>query len=313
MSLFTPDIEAVRLWIALFGLAPLWQFFLDLRGSYQETMRQHARIRPWYWIFPLLFLKFVSVAGYRYGRSRDSHRIDDSTIVILGNKGKYSVKEDNGEEDRERRMGILGQPVPRHPTAKGRSIMTPRSSSIWIAVICPVYMTTLEDIDTLKRISTCLRMQSQPPDLVVFVDDCSPLGTPLICDNKSSQKHTITSKGTSCLTADSADTQTPDDAQYNCLYSSTSAVKTLVLGLPENLGPAAARNAGIDRAISELGNEPGSTILFLTDLDCLPPPDWISNGYQAITKRRPALGSGVADVQEPLVIGGITSGTASPS
>ncbi|KAJ9111282.1 hypothetical protein QFC20_002573 [Naganishia adeliensis] len=101
---------------------------------------------------------------------------------------------------------------------------------------------------------------------------------------------------------------------YLLLASTVPAIETLVLRLPVNLGPAGARNAGIDCVIAELGNDPGSTILFLTDLDCLPLKEWIHNGYQAVLQRRPSLGKGIADGSEPLLVGGITSSaTASPS
>lgn len=56
-----------------------------------------------------------------------------------------------------------------------------------------------------------------------------------------------------------------------------------IVRLEHNLGPAAARNRGLDRAI-----ELGAHVVAFTDSDCLPGPDWIRSLVSAFQRERRA-------------------------
>ena len=56
-----------------------------------------------------------------------------------------------------------------------------------------------------------------------------------------------------------------------------------VLRLEENMGPAAARNKGVARAL-----ELGADVIALTDADCMPAPDWTQELVDALLVHRNA-------------------------
>lgn len=201
-------------------------------------------------------------------------------------------------------MGILGSPKPDRatfPDSPSDPLRCPRT-----AVICPVYLSDLVvDIAALEGLYECLQSQDRHPDLVVLVDDHSPVLNHESSDRKPSKVNGQLNNGKN-NTLEPVNGHTAAKDPYHLLDLESSKVHTVVLRLPRNLGPAGARNAGIDCAIAELGKDPANTVLFLTDLDCLPPSDWIRNGYQAVLARRPTIGTLDNAVSEPLVIGGIT-------
>lgn len=298
MSFFFPEVEAVRLWLGLLGLNTFWQYIHDLWGSYLDTFRQRDLIHPWYGTFSLLCIKVVVVGACGYGRNRDSRPVNDESVIVTGKKRSYVLQLDRDKNSRELRMGIFGQP---EPSGMGFSAVerTPPDQSprrLRIAVICPVYLSdSVNDVVTLERLQGCLQSQDLQAALIVLVDDFSPVMSRSSQDGKPAGK------------------DTPPGDPYELLDLPKATIPTLVLRLSENLGPDSARNAGIDRAIAELGNQPGNTILFLTDLDCLPPRDWVRNGYQAILDRRPSLETHNDLGVDPLIIGGITSSAESES
>jgi hypothetical protein len=249
-------------------------------------------------MFSLLYIKVVAVGAYGYGRNRDSRPVNDEILIVTRKKRSYVVQLVRDKNSRELRMGIFGQP---EPSGMGFSAVegTPPDQSrrrLRIAVICPVYLSdSVNDVVALERLQGCLQSQDLQADLIVLVDDFSPVMGRSSQDGKPDGK------------------DTPPGDPYELLDLPKATIPTLVLRLSENLGPAGARNAGIDRAVAELGNQPGNTILFLTDLDCLPPRDWVRNGYQAILDRRPSLETYKCLGLDPLIIGGITSSAESES
>lgn len=161
MSFFTPDVEAVRLWMDFLRLTVFCRFLHDIRGSYLETFRQHDLIRPWYLILPLLCIKCIAVAAYAYGRNRDSWRVNEDLVAIKGKKQTYAVQVDRGERERDLCIGILGQP---ERTTQNANVKMPSHSSSRprIAVICPVYLSDLDaDVIALKRLHECLQSQDR--------------------------------------------------------------------------------------------------------------------------------------------------------
>ncbi|KAJ9127343.1 hypothetical protein QFC24_000750 [Naganishia onofrii] len=152
---------------------------------------------------------------------------------------------------------------------------TDKETHIRVAVICPVYLCTKADVDALKSLMERLTGQTRTPDLIVLVDDGSPLG-PFATAEKEAEvvRH---------------------------------------LRLPVNRGPAAARNAGIDLAISALGNKPERTLLLLLDIDCIPPPEWVQRGIRAVQLCRPGIGRNddEQEILDPLIVGGLTKGIRS--
>lgn len=318
MSFFSPDVEAVRLWMALLGIAPFWQFLHDIWGSYAETLRQYDLIRPWTSIFPLLYIKFIAVGAYGYGRHRDSRPVNGDIVIVTGKKQSYVVQLDRDKRSRELRMGILGQPEPDDVTSEAAMHVSADHSpkKPRIAVVCPVYFADTEsDKLALKRLHECLLAQDRQPDLIVLVDDCSP-GLARATDDVNPRRKPGSMNGNSSYPSSSASQNGLKEDPYAFLDLPESPIRTQVVRLPENLGPAGARNAGIDHAIAELGHDPGNTVLVLTDLDCVPPPDWIVNGYRAVVERRPSLEMRDRERRplDPLVVGGITSSAAeSPS
>jgi hypothetical protein len=311
MSFFSPDVEAVRLWMALLGIAPFWQFVHDLWGSYAETFRQSDLIQPWTSIFPLLYIKFIAVAAYGYGRHRDSRPVNDDIVIVTGKKQSYVVQLDRDKTARELRMGILGQSeAKRAPAMATTRASSDRSSPRpRIAVICPVYLSDLEsDTLALKRLHECLLAQERQPDLIILVDDCSP-GLARSTDDVNPRRKPECMNGNSSHPSSFSSQNDLREDLYAFLDLQKSPIRTKVVRLPENLGPAGARNAGIDRAIAELGHDPGNTILVLTDLDCIPPPDWTEK-YRAVISRRSTLEMRDRKTLDPLIVGGITSSAA---
>lgn len=90
-------------------------------------------------------------------------------------------------------MGVLGHPVGDvskieiNGTANGPINGTVKSDSLQhgktkIGVVCPVYLCDVDkDPEALQRVHQSLRNQSRRPDLVVFVDD----GSPMLRDRKN--------------------------------------------------------------------------------------------------------------------------------
>jgi hypothetical protein len=312
MSFFSPDVEAVRLWIALLGIAPFWQFVHDIWGRYVETFRHYDLIQTWTSIFPLLYIKFIAVAAYGYGRHRDSRPVNADIVIVTGKKQSYVVQLDRDKKSRELRMGILGQPEADNVTSEAAMHVSadPSPKKPRIAVVCPVYLSDVEsDRLALKRLHERLRTQDRQPDLIVLVDDCSP-GLARAADDVNPRRKPGSMNGNSSHPSSAFSRNDLQEDPYAFLDLQKSPIRTKVVRIPENLGPAGARNAGIDHAIAELGHDPARTILFLTDLDCLPPSDWIVNGYQAVISRRPSMEMRDGKTLDPLVVGGITSSAA---
>lgn len=206
-------------------------------------------------------------------------------------------------------MGALGQPVGDvaksecNGNANGTvKVNSPRYGEIKIGVVCPVYLFDVDkDPEALHRVHQSLRKQSRRLDLVVFVDD----GSPMLRDPRNASP---TMKRASFLDLSFPARSSPRRFSQDPYETLDAGIGIHVLRLPDNQGPAAARNRGIDHAVAALGNDPGHTLVFLLDLDCVPPEDWIENGLAAALARRPGLLDGTTPV-EPLLVGGLTYGT----
>ncbi len=144
------------------------------------------------------------------------------------------------------------------------------SHTITTAVVVPVLLRSPNDNSQLLALLDCLGSQVLKPDHVIFVDDASP--------------------------------DFPD------LPSSFQGVNVKVAHLPLNRGPAAARNVGIDQAV-ELARGAallGKLVVLLTDLDCLPLPDWVERGVTAVLAHRSSLSQAASINGDPLLIAGTT-------
>lgn len=291
------------------------RFFRDTLFSLADIFAQCTVIHPWYLIFPVLALKLVAFVGYAFGSNMD-HYIPkgvEGLVVIRGPRGCYLFEGDKDEVEREKRMGVLGQSAANIDQGQPNGTAASESSQprkIMIAAVCPVYLCDPDkDPKALQRVHQSLYKQTRRPDLVVFVDDDSPmLQTTATTSHFSAKPRLSISNILHCvIPVQSARCPDPyEQLEYG--------LETYVLRPTETRGPAAARNQGIDHAIAVLGNNPGNTVIFLLDMDCVAPPDWIENGYTAVSTRRPGLldDSSPVSPMEPLLVGGLTCG-ANPS
>ena len=233
---------------------------------------------PWHINLRIAALHLVAVIGYAWGCNIDCRvSAGGDGIIVRSSRGEFLFEKDNDEDEKHRRMGILGRPgadggvLRRDCDLPGNGI----AGDVKIAVVCPFLIAELrQDNDAIQRVYHSLCRQTRKPDLILFVDDGSPV-------------HVI-----------------PDEMQ---LFHEDKAVPTVIHRFEQNHGPAAARNAGIDLAVALLGHDPGRTIVFLLDIDCVAPPEWIQHGYNAITAHRPDILDRQTQV-EPLIVAGITSG-----
>lgn len=290
---------------------PYLRFLRDLVFSLADIFSQCTTVRPWYLVLPVLALKLLVVVSYTYGSNVDHHvpKGVDGLLVVRGERGCYLFEADRDEEEREKRMGVLGQPVCEvgakrsNGTAMpdGHVNSTPCSNpTIKIAVVCPVYLAEDDDTKALHRVHQSLLHQTRQPDLLVFVDDGSPLlHNPPIAGKPTKPSSAIID----VFPFPRGIPLPPRRDPYETLESDTN---TRVLRLAENRGPAAARNRGIDHAVAALGDDPGHTLIFLLDVDCIAPEDWIENGLTAVLARRPGIMDG--GPVEPLLVGGLTHG-----
>jgi hypothetical protein len=104
-----------------------------------------------------------------------------------------------------------------------------------IAVVVPVFMPTMKHVNQVCRLLVSLLSQERLPALIVLVDDCSPL--------HERWEHILMQ------------------------FQNYQKAKIVVEKLPQNRGPAAARNAGID-IIHKLA--PEVQYICFTDSDCAP-------------------------------------------
>jgi glycosyltransferase involved in cell wall biosynthesis len=290
---------------------PYLRFLRDLAFSLADIFSQCTTIRPWYLVLPVLALKLLVVVSYTYGSNVDHHVPTgvDGLVVVRGERGCYLFEADRDEEEREKRMGVLGQPVCEAGAERsmgtampnGHVSSTPSSNpKIKIAVVCPVYLANDEDTKSLHRVHQSLLHQTHQPDLILFVDD----GSPLPRESTIAQKQTKTSSAIfHVFPFPRGIPPPPRHDPYEILESDTT---TRILRLAENRSPAAARNRGIDHAVAALGDDPGHTLIFLLDVDCVAPPEWIENGVAAVLARRPGIMDGRP--VEPLLVGGLTYG-----
>lgn len=126
----------------------------------------------------------------------------------------------------------------------------------------------------------CLCSQDLAPTLVVLVDN----GSPGPDDSRETKEPGFIAENLGEDSSQRLPTTFPTiftDRPLRLPGHTNVSIPTLVFRLPSNKGPAAARNAEMDRASDERGQEPGNTILFMADFDCLPPCNWISNGCRA--------------------------------
>jgi hypothetical protein len=157
-----------------------------------------------------------------------------------------------------------------------------------VAVVVPVLVTDADGLEQLRKLVARLLGQTLPPRQVIFVDDGSPIEV---------------ATSTKALTI------------------STAGSEIEVVRLQCNQGPAAARNAGVDRAVALNSDAAavGKLVVFLTDLDCLPLADWIERGVAAVTALRPFLvnaslhpelsSAAAQNKSQPLLVGGTTVGS----
>ncbi|GHJ86980.1 hypothetical protein NliqN6_3382 [Naganishia liquefaciens] len=150
-----------------------------------------------------------------------------------------------------------------------------KAGDVKVAVVCPILIADpQEDIKAVRRVYLSLSKQIRKPDQIIFVDDGSPV---------------------------------PIGPNDLALVKDHKAAPTAIVQLKYNRGPPAARNAGINFAIISLGADPGRTIVFLLDIDCVAPADWIQRGCDAVLVHRPHI-SNQSMPSEPLIIAGISSG-----
>ncbi|KAL3680772.1 hypothetical protein R1sor_023728 [Riccia sorocarpa] len=109
-----------------------------------------------------------------------------------------------------------------------------------IAVVLPVYATSQGYARMVVEAVDALSQQTRQPDLVLVVDDFSPVPLP------ESIARTVS----------------------NGRDSRTTEIR--VLKLPYNCGPAAARNEGLVTAKRE-----GASLVLFLDSDCLPDRSWV--------------------------------------
>ncbi|KAI5451708.1 hypothetical protein NCC49_001357 [Naganishia albida] len=302
---------------------PYLRFVRDLAFSLADIFSQCTTIRPWYLVIPILALKLFVVISHTFGNNIDHHvpKGVDGLLVIRGKRGCWLFEGDTDEEEREKRMGVLGQPecAAKDRALSGKTLKadhtvreTPHPNStrgeIRIAVVCPVYISdtgTDTDLKALQRVHRSLRHQTRQPDLIVFVDDGSPI---LQHPNNASKPSKSSPSRYTIPPFPRLNPPQPRPDPYETLDIGTN---THVLCLLENGGPAAARNRGIDHAVAILGNDPGRTLVFLLDVDCVAPVDWIVDWIAAVLARRPGIMDDVEPI-EPLIVGGLTYGI-SPS
>ncbi|KAJ9092430.1 hypothetical protein QFC21_006812 [Naganishia friedmannii] len=256
---------------------PFVAFLDDFFHGLYDLFDQIEAVRPVYYGPAVLFLRVIVIAAYTYGANMDYRPVlkGREGVLILKDGNEWAVFKDRDEAAREKRMGSLGQLFSSSPLYQSEKSGEPHDdTSIQVAVICPMYLCTQTDVDALKALRDRLIEQTRAPDLIVFVDDGSTLAPPA-----SEEKGGETVRH---------------------------------LRLPENIGPAAARNAGIDFAVSALGNKPEHTVILLLDIDCIPPPEWVQRGIDAVRLRRSAIGlDGDEEILDPLIVGGLTKGIGS--
>ncbi len=146
---------------------------------------------------------------------------------------------------------------------------TTHSHSIATAVVVPVLLSSPNDNRQLRALLDCLGSQVKKPDHIIVVDDASP--------------------------------DIPARASFQ-------GVNVTVVRLSLNRGPAAARNVGIDQAVALAPGaaQSGKLVVLLTDLDCLPLPDWVERGVNAVLAHRPSLSQADSVNAAPLLIAGTT-------
>eukprot|EP00884_Botryococcus_braunii_P008869 jgi/Botrbrau1/17984/Bobra.0457s0003.1 len=171
----------------------------------------------WWQKLYIIFLKAVAIVGYNIGKS-----------------------------------GKQGEPVVSKQRDDWGDIRTPsgypfhRRSGRWRkAIVVPVYITAAKDMELLLQMLCGLVKQTRQVDLLIVVDDASPICLPSFCINRINPV-------TQCM----------------------------VMRLQQNCGPAAARNTGV-----KLAHIHGADVVCFLDADCLPHPAWLDRMERSQAQR----------------------------
>lgn len=111
----------------------------------------------------LALLKIVAVCGYHYGKYRS---------YIEASRGSEAIA---SREDALRAVHAVNGIATRQPEIDGHN---------FIAVVLPVYARTEHDLALLFKVLQYLSKQKRPADLIVLVDDGSPLTIPSVIANE---------------------------------------------------------------------------------------------------------------------------------
>lgn len=111
----------------------------------------------------LALLKIVAVCGYHYGKYRS---------YIEAPRGSEAIA---SREDALRAVHAVNGIATRQPEIDGHN---------FIAVVLPVYARTEHDLALLFKVLQYLSKQKRPADLIVLVDDGSPLTIPSVIANQ---------------------------------------------------------------------------------------------------------------------------------
>jgi len=246
--------------------APDWQEALakSLAAAWPDGWE--ARPRSAYWTFMFSLLMFAKSLGGFCGRAAFAERSRSQALSPqLQERRAWALRQVALAFDRSAAL---------FPEASQQLLAPSSCERPALAVVLPTLCRSAADLAELTRTLTALLQQSLRPDLVVLVDDASPIDL------------------SSALEA------WPDDAKVR---SSLVRVR-----MEQNCGPAAARSLGLRllRSWAASGSDGGAagaaegrapgrrTVVCFTDSDAMPDERWCE-AMLAAQQRNPGLVSGM--------------------
>jgi hypothetical protein len=128
----------------------------------------------WHVVVRIAALNFLEIIGYAWGSNVDHGTPDnDGDVVIQGSRADYRFRADRDEAEKEKRMGVLGRPALQQFSPQDLTYGS--HGTVKIAVVCPVLIGGKDDVEALQRVHQSLISQSRKADLLLFVDDGSPI------------------------------------------------------------------------------------------------------------------------------------------
>lgn len=130
-------------------------------SAVQFAVRDVFRIKGFtFWQrLQLAFLKVVAVCGYHYGKFlSSSEATSNSPVIASREEARQAVRAVNGVAKQQ-------------PAIDGHN---------FIAVVLPIYVQIERDLALLFKVLQHLSKQKRPADIIILVDDASPLPVPSI-------------------------------------------------------------------------------------------------------------------------------------